>query len=71
MNRRDFLKRSIAAMALAAIALDIGHCEANQQTAKPIRIVSRLPAGRIAIGGNLFTGFSRGRYSVDDAEVRV
>ncbi len=58
-------------MALAAIALKIDPCEVNQQTEKPIRMDKGLPAGRIAIGGNLFTGYTRGRYSVDYAEVRV
>jgi hypothetical protein len=71
MNRRDFLKGSIAAMALAAIALKIDHCEANQQAVKPIRIAKGLPAGRITFGGTLFTAYTRGRYSVDDAEARV
>ena len=71
MNRREFLKRSIAAIAPAAILLKIDHCRANQKAVKSIGFVNGLQTGKIAIGGNLFTGFTRGRYSVDDAEVRV
>ncbi len=71
MDRRDFLKRSIAAIAMAAVALNIDHCEANQRAAKPIRIVKGLPSGRVVFGGNLFTAYTQGRYSVDNTEVRV
>ena len=75
MDRRDFLKRSIAASVLGASALRIEQCEAGPQTTKdkirPATTVKGSPTGRMVFGGNLFTGYTRGRYSVDDAEVRV
>jgi hypothetical protein len=71
MDRRSFLKRSMAALALTAIALNIDECKATQQAAKPIRTVKGLPADRLVFGGNLFNAYARGRDSVYAAEVRV
>ncbi|MBN2021031.1 MAG: hypothetical protein JW749_12510 [Sedimentisphaerales bacterium] len=75
MDRRDFLKRTIAVLLLAALSVENNDFEAILRRAKgeikPNRSVKGLPAGKVVFGGNLFTAYARGRFSVDDAEVRV
>jgi hypothetical protein len=83
MDRRDFLKRSIATLPLAGLALNIDDCGAFWQivsgTAGPIDAVKGLPndglgpilTNRMIYGGNLFNAYARGRDSVDVAEARV
>jgi hypothetical protein len=83
MDRRDFLKRSIAASVLAALTLVIDESCAIPQWAEgriePYRTVKGLPTGkmgsvttgRMTCGGNLFNGYARGRDSVDASDLRL
>ena len=79
MDRRDFLKRSIAASAAAAIALVIDSRNVFLLAMDKAGAVQNTPRGetrhiaanRLTYGGNLFNGYGRGRESVDASEPRV
>jgi hypothetical protein len=79
MDRRSFLKRSIAATAAAAIALVIDNrsvfLQAMGQTGvvqiTPMSKTSNIATNRLIYGGNLFTGYGHGRESVDVSELRL
>jgi hypothetical protein len=75
MDRREFLKRSIAASILAVLSIEhedcIAICRPGKSEVKLNRSVKGLPAGKTVFGGNLFTAYTRGRFSVGDAEVNI
>jgi len=80
MDRRDFLKRSLAtAPMLLALILGIDKCNLLKGKIEPGETVNGLPmgktagvaTGRMTIGGNLFNGYARGRNSVDGADLRL
>jgi hypothetical protein len=69
MDRRDFLKRSIAASVLTALSIEVNGYDAillpTKGKIEPNKSVKGLPTGRMVFGGNLFNGYARGRDSVD------
>ena len=69
MDRRDFLKRSIATSVLAALSIEINEYEGillpTKGKIEPNKSVKGLPTDRMVFGGNLFSGYARGRDSVD------
>jgi hypothetical protein len=75
MDRRSFLKRSVAASVLVALSIDINECAATWQPVKgetgQNKLAPGLPSGRMVLGGNLFNAYARGRDSLYAAEVRV
>jgi hypothetical protein len=75
MDRRDFLKRSIAASVMTAMAFSIDDFRSIWQPAKvkigPDISLKGTPSGRMVYGGNLFTGYAHGRSAVDAADLRL
>jgi hypothetical protein len=83
MDRREFLKRVIAASALGVGALIIDEYKAltsrARNTIKPTKTVKGLPkigsgnltSNGMIFGGNLFNAYSHGRDLLDVADVRI